>query len=70
MKRFDLMNQINARGTFMVTKYCLPYLIQAKNPHILVMAPPIDTDVKWFKRSLGYSIAKIGMSMCVVGMAE
>jgi len=69
MKRFDLMNQINARGTFMVTKYCLPYLLQATNPHILIMAPPINFNSKWLKQSLGYSIAKFGMSMCVIGLS-
>lgn len=69
MKCFDLMNQINARGTFMVTKYCLPYLLKAKNPHILIMAPPLNFNLQWVKNRLGYSIAKFGMSMCVIGFA-
>jgi len=53
----------------MVTKYCLPYLLQATNPHILIMAPPINFNSKWLKQSLGYSIAKFGMSMCVIGLS-
>jgi citronellol/citronellal dehydrogenase len=70
MKRFDLMHAINTRGTFLTTKLCLPYLRKAANPHVLVLSPPLDLQPKWFKDHVAYSIAKYGMSLCVLGMAE
>ena len=69
MKRYDLMHQINGRGTFMVSKYCLPHLLKSDNPHILNLAPPLDMDPKWFGGHVGYTMAKYTMSMCVLGMA-
>jgi citronellol/citronellal dehydrogenase len=69
MKRFDLMLGINARGSFMVSKYCLPHLLQAPNPHILMLSPPLDMQPKWFAGHTAYSLAKYGMSLCVLGMA-
>lgn len=69
MKRFDLMHQINTRGTFLVSKTCQPYLTKAENPHILMMSPPLDMNPKWFAGHVAYSIAKYGMSLCVLGMA-
>ena len=69
MKRFDLMHQINARGTFMVSKYAIPYLDKAANPHILMNSPPLDMKEKWFAGSTGYSMAKFGMSLVVLGLA-
>ena len=70
MKRYDLMNQINARGTFVTSKSCLPHLLKSENPHILNLSPPLDMNPKWFANSVAYSIAKFGMSLCVLGMAE
>ena len=70
MKRYDLMHQINGRGTYMVSKYCLPHLLKSENPHILNLAPPLDMDPKWFGGHVGYTMAKYTMSMCVLGMAE
>jgi citronellol/citronellal dehydrogenase len=69
MKRYDLMNQINTRGTFMVSKFAIPHLAQAANPHILMLSPPLDMSEKWFAPHLAYSIAKYGMSLCVLGLA-
>ena len=69
MKRYDLMHQINTRGTFMVSKYCIPYLKKAANPHILNLSPPLDMSEKWFAGHVAYTMAKYGMSMCVLGMA-
>ncbi|MFM9974090.1 MAG: SDR family oxidoreductase [Beijerinckiaceae bacterium] len=69
MKRYDLMNQINTRGTFMVSKFAIPHLIKAENPHILMLSPPLDMSEKWFSPHLAYSIAKYGMSLCVLGLA-
>jgi citronellol/citronellal dehydrogenase len=69
MKRFDLMHQVNARGTFMVSKYAIPYLEQASNPHIMTMSPPLDMREKWFAGNTGYTMAKFGMSMVVLGLA-
>lgn len=69
MKRYDLMNQINARGTFLVSKCCIPHLKRAANPHILNLAPPLDMKAKWFKGHVAYTMAKFGMSMCTLGMA-
>ncbi|XP_058806430.1 hydroxysteroid dehydrogenase-like protein 2 [Phymastichus coffea] len=70
MKRYDLMNQINARGTFLVSKLCLPHLLKSKNPHIINLSPPLSMHPIWFKNHIAYTIAKYGMSMCVLGMAE
>lgn len=69
MKRFDLMHQINARGTFMVSKYALPHLKKATNPHILMLSPPLDMKEKWFAPATGYAMAKFGMSLVVLGLA-
>jgi len=69
MKRFDLMHQVNTRGTFVVTRSCLPYLKQAANPHVLMLSPPLNLDPKWFAPHTAYTIAKYGMSMCVLGMS-
>src|SRR3981189_1860951 len=69
MKRFDLMMGINTRGTFMVSKYCIPHLKKADNPHILMLSPPLDMKAKWFEQSTAYTIAKFGMSMCVLGLS-
>ena len=70
MKRYDLMHQINGRGTYMVSKFCLPHLKKADNPHILNLAPPLDISAKWFANTVAYTMAKYTMSMCVLGMAE
>lgn len=70
MKRFDLMMGINARGTFLVSKTCIPYLKKSDNPHILMLSPPLDMKPRWFGGHVAYSIAKYGMSLCVLGMAE
>ncbi len=69
MKRYDLMQQVNARGTFLVSKLCIPHLKQAENPHILNLSPPLDMRAKWFAGHVGYTIAKFGMSMCTLGMS-
>lgn len=69
MKRFDLMHQVNTRGTFLVTRTCLPHLLKAENPHVLMLSPPLDLQTKWFAPHTAYSIAKFGMSLCVLGMA-
>ena len=69
MKRFDLMHQINARGTFVVSKLAIPYLAKAANPHIMMMSPPLDMKEKWFAPHTAYSMAKFGMSMVVLGLA-
>jgi citronellol/citronellal dehydrogenase len=69
MKRFDLMMDINTRGTFMVSKYCIPHLKKSDNPHILMLSPPLDMKTKWFEHSTAYTMAKFGMSMCVLGLA-
>ncbi len=70
MKRYDLMNQINARGTFLTSKLCIPHLVKSENPHILTLSPPLDMKPKWFAGHVAYSIAKYGMSLCVLGLAE
>jgi len=69
MKRFDLMQQVNARATFMVSKYAIPYLENAKNPHILTLSPPLDMQEKWFAPHLAYTMSKFGMSLIVLGLA-
>jgi citronellol/citronellal dehydrogenase len=72
MKRFDLMHQVNARGTFLCTQKALPHLARAENPHVLNLAPPLQTTLqpRWFAPHVGYTMAKYGMSLCVLGMAE
>jgi citronellol/citronellal dehydrogenase len=70
MKRFDLMHSINARGTFLVSKTCIPHLKKSANPHVLMLAPPLDMSPRWFGPHVAYTMAKYGMSMCVLGMAE
>lgn len=70
MKKYDLMHQINIRGTFMLSKMCLPYLIKASNPHILNLSPPLSMNSRWFSPHVAYTMAKFGMSMCVLGMSE
>ncbi len=69
MKRFDLMHQINTRGTYMVSKYAIPHLAKAENPHILMLSPPLDMKERWFAPHLAYTMAKYGMSLCVLGLA-
>src|SRR5919197_5356137 len=69
MRRFDLMHQVNARGTFMVSKYAIPHLEKAENAHILMNSPPLDMREKWFAGSTGYSMAKYGMSLVALGLA-
>jgi citronellol/citronellal dehydrogenase len=69
MKRFDLMHQVNARGTFVVSKWAIPHLERAANPHILMISPPLDMKEKWFAPYTGYAMAKFGMSLVVLGLA-
>ncbi len=69
-KKYDLMQDVNVRGTFMMCQACLPYLKKSSNPHILNLSPPIDLASKWFGRHLAYTISKYGMSMIVLGLAE
>ncbi|MFI5010976.1 MAG: SDR family oxidoreductase [Hyphomicrobiales bacterium] len=69
MKRFDLMHQINTRGTFMVSKYAIPHLAKSANPHILMLSPPLDMKEKWFAPHTAYTMAKFGMSLVVLGLA-
>jgi citronellol/citronellal dehydrogenase len=69
MKRFDLMHQINTRGTFMVSKFAVPFLEKSDNPHILMLSPPLDLKEKWFSGNTAYTIAKYGMSLVVLGLA-
>ncbi|MEN0652650.1 MULTISPECIES: SDR family oxidoreductase [Hyphobacterium] len=69
MKRYDLMHQVNARGTFLVTQKCLPYLEKAENPHILALSPPLDMREMWFAPHVAYTSAKYGMSLCILGWA-
>ena len=69
MKRYDLMMGINSRGTFMVSKYCIPHLKKAANPHILMLSPPLDMKAKWFAASTAYTMAKFGMSMVALGLS-
>ena len=70
MKRFDLMHQINTRGTFLASQRCLPHLKKAANPHVLNLSPPLHFSAGWFARHCAYTMAKYGMSLCVYGMAE
>ena len=69
MKRFDLILSVNARATFMCSKYCIPFLKKASNPHILNLSPPLNMDAKWFAEHLAYTMSKYGMSMCTLGMS-
>ncbi len=69
MRRFDLMHGINTRGTLLCSKLCLPYLERAANPHVLVLAPPLKLEQRWFAPHLPYSLAKFGMSLCVLGLS-
>lgn len=69
MKRWDLMHQVNARGTYLVTQKCLPHLMKADNPHILALSPPLDMQTKWFAPHVAYTSAKFGMSLCILGWA-
>ncbi len=69
MRRFDLMHQVNARGTFMVSKHAIAHLEKSANPHILMISPPLDIKEKWFTRHTAYSMAKFGMSLVVLGLA-
>jgi len=68
-KRYDLMNQINARGTFICSQACVPHLSKSRNPHILTLSPPFNLNQKWFRDHVAYTIAKYGMSMCTLGMS-
>jgi len=70
MKRFDLMHQINARGTFACTQACYPYLRRAPNPHVLTLSPPLNLEPRWFGPHGAYSLAKFGMSLCALAHAE
>lgn len=70
IKRYDLMMGVNTRGTFLCSQTCLPYLKKAANPHILMLSPPLEMRAEWFAPHLAYTMAKYGMSMCVLGMAE
>ncbi len=69
MKKYDLMHTVNTRGTFACSQACIPYLEKASNPHILNLSPPLNMNPKWFKNHVAYTMAKYGMSMCVLGMA-
>src|SRR5205807_6081234 len=69
MKRYDLMNGVNTRGSFLASKACLPHLKRAANPHVLMISPPLDLAARWFARHPAYTMAKFGMSLCVLGMA-
>jgi citronellol/citronellal dehydrogenase len=70
MKRYDLMHSINARGTFLCSKMCIPHIKNSTHPHILNISPPLNMNPFWFKNHVAYTMAKYGMSMCVLGMAE
>ena len=70
IRRYDLMNQVNARGTFITSRTCIPHLKQSSNPHVLMLSPPLDMSPRWFAGHVAYTMAKFGMSMCVLGMAE
>src|SRR5580692_2427209 len=69
MKRYDLMNGVNARGTYLTSRTCVPHLKRAANPHVLMLSPPLDMSAKWFRGHTAYTMAKFGMSMCVLGMS-
>lgn len=69
IRRFDLMHQVNVRGTFLCSQTCLPHLLKAANPHVLNLAPPLNIEERWFAPHVAYTMAKYGMSLCVLGMA-
>jgi len=69
LRRYDLMNQVNARGTFLCSRSCIPYLLKSDNPHVLNISPPLDMSPRWFAPHVAYTMAKYGMSLCVLGMA-
>lgn len=69
MKRFDLMHQVNTRGSFLCSKVCIPHLKKADNPHVLMLSPPLNMEERWFQNHVAYTMAKFGMSQCVLGMA-
>jgi citronellol/citronellal dehydrogenase len=68
MKNYDLMHSINTRGTFLCSKKAVPYLKKAENPHVINLSPPLNMETRWFQNHVGYTMAKFGMSMCVLGM--
>jgi len=70
MRRYDLMHGVNARGTFLCSKLCIPHLARSDNPHILNISPPLNMEARWFAPHVAYTMAKYGMSLCVLGMAE
>ena len=70
MKRYDLMHDINVRGTYLCSRACLPFLKKSSNPHILNLSPPINLKPKWFENFTAYTMAKYGMSMCTLGMSS
>jgi citronellol/citronellal dehydrogenase len=70
MRRYDLIQQINTRGTFVTSRACIPYLKQASNPHVLTLSPPLDLQPKWFAGHLAYALSKYGMSLCMLGLAQ
>jgi citronellol/citronellal dehydrogenase len=70
MRRFDLMFNVNVRGTFAMSQACIPWLLKSDNPHVLNLAPPLNLNPRWFKDHVAYTMSKYGMSMCVLGMAE
>jgi len=70
MKRYDLMHQVNARGTYACSQACIPHLAKSENPHILNLSPPLSLNPRWFANHVAYTMAKYGMSMCVLGMSE
>jgi citronellol/citronellal dehydrogenase len=69
MKRYDLMHSINTRGTYVCSQACLPYLLKAENPQVLNLSPPLNMETRWFQNHVAYTMAKFGMSMCVLGMS-
>ena len=69
MKRYDLMHSVNTRGTFLCSQKCIPHLKKSDNPHILNLSPPLNMEARWFGPHVAYTMAKFGMSMCVLGMA-
>ena len=69
VKRFDLMFEVNVRGTFVCSQACIPYLVKSANPHILNLSPPLNMSARWFKDHVAYTMAKYGMSLCTLGMA-
>lgn len=70
MKRFDLMHEVNVRGTFLCTRTCLPHLEASDNPHVLILAPPPTLDPRWYAGHLAYTLSKVGMSLCVLGLSR